>query len=282
MKNLKSYVFLLALCLLCGQGYATVRMFVAPEGKRLFICEYTNASPDKVEIPSYFMINDNNIETEVFSHNWLTGPVGPIGEFVTTPSPIFLDAYQKHIFTLTRENITYFYFLKNHYTRCWWILDEEKSNSVYLFFPKRDNNVETPNLDLTFLTKGTNVVIALGYLFDLREEKWESGTVLFLCYNGSDKAVTIPHPFGEGSTLEFVPRCTDPQKETVTIKGTKTDGYESKTIEPGGSGEWKCSWEEIKKRMSPQAYDRLRKRGFMELHWRIHENNADPFPLWIE
>lgn len=109
MKNLKSYVFLLALCLLCGQGYATVRMFVAPEGKRLFICEYTNASPNKVEIPRFFMENDNNIIYENLCENHQEVPVGPLVDYMSMPPQICIDAYKSITFTSSRDGISFFF-----------------------------------------------------------------------------------------------------------------------------------------------------------------------------
>ena len=277
MNNMKLFYLVIVLCMIWYKGYSAPTLSVCPQGKNLFHCEYLNDSTNTVSVPSYHFANDNNLVFEELAGAHRIGVIGPNVDFVTYPEPIRLGGFQKHSYSVSSRAMAYFSFLGERHVRYKWNMCGQNSNSVVVRFSDRGALNGKP--DLSYLTSGTNVVVALGYSFERRMN--DSGSILFQCHNGSKVSWMVPHPLGEGSVLEIRPQDEKMGCDSDLVQGGGQGDLQGKVIDAGTSIEWACAWANVRERIPRHAYDMLHDHGAIELRWRCQDMVSSSLLLWI-
>lgn len=246
----------------------------------LFYCEFVNSSSSIVEIPGYFMANDNMVYSRLLSD--------PDGEFVATGCQMDLAQFPPCINVLPNSNRVervergYFkYRLEREFEEFKWGMCFSTNKALFSSCMLIGCENASKELKLPRAKEiGIDSILKLAFVFNERDAQKDG--ISFICSNNSIKTNSVFAPYFSGSKIIFETslHASTNSLEMLGISGGSNDVI--KKIPSGECVEWRYSWHSITNALPQDVHNVIKNAGHVKVRWKCGDSISNPLYMWLK
>ena len=239
-----------------------------------FRCEISNENSFCIEMPGYFMINDNTI---VYKTSLLEDEIniGSDVDWGVMPTSEILQPDQKKIEFASRKCIKR---LSSQYGMSKWIICIQTNiwqTAKPFGFGVLKDTLESPKANIF----EEDFPVNLAYVFNATDCRRDEISFIYANHGATSNSVFAPYSEVSRIIVESSSFVSTNSLGALNYGGTNDL---QKTVAPGECVGWRFLWRDVTNSLPHDVWLSIKNAGHVKLRWKCGDVISEPLPLWLK